>query len=67
MLRRLADQRLRRENERLTEELEAERRRLRVAEAEIKHLWAIVARNLARTKAEMSECALKIAETEPDA
>jgi hypothetical protein len=65
------ERRLRRENAKLSAELldtraelEAERRALRVAEAEIESLAAVVARDRARVKAETAVYARKLADAE---
>lgn len=61
-LRRLADKGLRRELADVQAELDAERRKLKVAETEIESLAAVIARDRERIYAETAEAAKRVAD-----
>lgn len=60
-IRRFADKQLKQELEDARTELEAERRNLRVANAEIESMAAVIARDRARVHAETAEFASRVA------
>jgi hypothetical protein len=62
-LRRLAEKSLRRELADVQAELEAERRKLAIAETEIESLAAVVARDRERVYAETAEAAKRVADS----
>lgn len=61
LLRRFADQKLRRELADVQAELEAERRRLAIANVEIQNMAEVIARDRMRVQAEKADAAARIA------
>jgi hypothetical protein len=64
MIGRARDRRLRREVDRLTTELEAKDRIIRIRDVEIENLAGVIARDRARVQAETAELARRAAEAE---